>query len=121
MALGLVAAVVLVLAGVGLLMSKAWGRVLSIVYAIYAIVAAVVGWIASYFFVVAPLMERAAKMPASPEQAGAIGGAIGSLFGGCFGLLYPVLLLIFMCRSPVVTFFRQQDVQGPFEPPTFRP
>ncbi len=119
--LGLLAAAVVLLAGIGLLASKAWGRTLSIVYAIYGIVASVVGVIANYFFLVAPLMQRATKMPAGPEQAGAIGGAIGSLFGGCFGLIFPVLLLIFMCRAPVVAFFRQQEVQSPFEPPSFRP
>ena len=111
--LGVLASVVLVLAGVGLLMSKAWGRTLSIVYAVYGIVAAVVGAIGNYFFMVVPLMQQASKLPAGPEQAGAVGGVVGGLFGGCFGLIYPVLLLVFMYRSPVVAFFQQQDVIGP--------
>ncbi len=46
--LGLVASVVVLLAGVGLLMSKAWGRTLSLVYAFYAIVAGVVGVVVNY-------------------------------------------------------------------------
>ncbi len=68
-----------------------------------------------------PLMQQVAKMPAGPEKGAAMGGAFGGLFGGCCAPIYPVLLLIFMYRSPVVAFFRQQNAERPFEPPTFRP
>jgi uncharacterized protein with PQ loop repeat len=99
--------VVLALAGVGLLMLKPWGRYLSIIYAVYAILAGIVGIVANYYFVVLPLMENTLRMPAGPEQAGVIGGTIGGTFaGGCLGIIYPLLLLIFMFRANVVAAMR---------------
>jgi hypothetical protein len=114
--LGLVAAIVLAVAGIGLLMVKPWGRSLSIGYAIYAIVMAIVGTAASYVWLVAPLMERAGR---GAEQAAAVGGAVGGLLGGCFALIYPVILLIFMFRPNVVAAMQPQDpyAQPPFMPP----
>jgi len=109
MALGFVATVVLGLAGIGLLNMRPWGRQLSIVYAVYAIVAGIVGMIANWVWLIGPLMERANAAGAGPERAGAIGGIIGGAFGGCIGLIYPVLLLIFMMRPNVVEAFRAQQ------------
>jgi hypothetical protein len=109
MALGFVATVVLGLAGFGLLKMRVWGRQLSVVYALYAIIAGIVGMIANWFWLVGPLMEQANAAGAGPERAGAIGGVIGGAFGGCIGLIYPVLLLIFMMRPNVVQAFRDQQ------------
>jgi len=108
MALGFVATVVLGLGGFGLLKMLAWGRHLSIGYAVYAIIAGIVGMIANWVWLIGPLMERANAAGGGPEQAGAIGGIIGGAFGGCIGLIYPVLLLIFMMRPNVVQAFRDQ-------------
>jgi hypothetical protein len=99
--LGFIATIVLIIAGVGLLQSKSFGRTLSIGYGIYALLSGIVGLIASYVFLIQPLLERAQAAGGGPEQAGAIGGMIGGLFGGCLGLVYPILLLIFMCRRNV--------------------
>ena len=99
--LGLVASVVLLLAGVGLLRLRLWGRHLSIGYAIYAIIAAVVGAAANCYFLM-PLLEKASRMPAGPEQMGLIVGAISGMVGGCVGILYPAILLFFMFRPNVV-------------------
>ena len=100
-ALGLLASVVLVLAGVGLLLLKPWGRHLSIGYAVYALIAGVVGMAANWYFLM-PLLAKASRMPAGPEQAGLVGGAVGGMVGGCLGLIYPVILLFFMFRPNVV-------------------
>ena len=97
--LGFIATIVLAVSGIGLLKMRAWGRHLSIGYAVYTIVFTIIGTIANWFWLVGPLLEQANRMPVGPERAGAIGGAIGGLFGGCFGLIYPVVLLIFMLRT----------------------
>jgi hypothetical protein len=102
-ALGFDATVVLGVAGFGLLNMRPWGRQLSIVYGVYAIVSGIVGIIASWIWLIGPLMERGDM--AGPEKAGAMFGA----FGGCLGLIYPILLLIFMMRSNVVQAFRDQQ------------
>ena len=99
--LGLVASVVLILAGVGLLRLRSWGRHLSIGYAIYAIIAAIVGAAANCYFLM-PLVQKALRMPGGPEQMGLIGGVIGGMVGGCVGVLYPAILLFFMFRPNVV-------------------
>ena len=72
--LGLVVCVVLVLAGVGLLRLRPWGRHLSIGYAVYAIIAGIVGLAINGYFLL-PLLEKASRMPAGPEQAGLLGGS----------------------------------------------
>jgi hypothetical protein len=103
--LGLLTAGVLLAAGIGLLMLKPWARMVSIVYAIYAIVMVGIGGAVNYVFLIQPLMQQA-QQKQGPEAAGAIGGAIGGMFGSCFGLIYPILLLIFMMRANVVAAFR---------------
>src|SRR3954464_13258622 len=92
--LGILSCGALLAAGIGLLMLKNWGRLLSIGYAVYAILFGLVGMVANFLFVVRPLLDQASQKQ-GPEAAGAIGGAIGGSVGGCFGLVYPILLLIF--------------------------
>ena len=94
--LGLVASVVLLAAGVGLLKMKTWGRLLSIVYAVYAISMSLIMLGVNWVFLIQPLIDEANKLPPGPERAGIIGGAFGSAVGGCFGPIYPVFLLVFM-------------------------
>jgi hypothetical protein len=103
--LGFLATGVSIAAGAGLLKLKSWGRTLSIGYAIYSIVACLLGAVLNYIFIMQPLMERASQK-SGPEAAALIGGAIGGTFGSCFGMIYPVLLLIFMLRPNVVAAFR---------------
>lgn len=100
-ALGFVAAIVLIVAGIGLLQTKPFGRTLSIGYSLYAILSALVGVIFSFVFLVKPLLEKAQAAGGGPEQAAAIGGMVGGALGGCIGTVYPILLLIFMCRRNV--------------------
>ena len=53
-----------------------------------------------------PLLDQANAAAGGPEQAAAIGGMIGGLFGGCLGMVYPIVLLIFMCRRNVAEALR---------------
>jgi hypothetical protein len=57
--LGLLACLALLAAGIGLLMLKPWARSLSIVYAIYSILQAIIGTVINYFLLVRPLIEQA--------------------------------------------------------------
>jgi hypothetical protein len=106
--LGFVATAVLIVAGIGLIRARPFGRTLSIGYSIYAILAGLAGLVVSYLFLVQPLMERANAGGAGPERAAAIGGMIGGLAGGCLGQIYPILLLIFMCRRNVAEALQDQ-------------
>jgi hypothetical protein len=99
--LGFIATIVLIAAGIGLLQTKSFGRTLSIGYSIYAILSGIIGLVVTFVFLVRPLLEQAQAPGRGPEQAGAIGGMIGGLFGGCLGMVYPIVLLIFMCRRNV--------------------
>ena len=109
MALGFVATGVLALAGYGLLKTQPWGRQLSIVYAVYTIIATIVTMIANWIWLTGPLMELADRAPPGPERAVAIFTAYMSVFGSCFSFIYPIILLIFMMRSNVVQAFRNQQ------------
>jgi hypothetical protein len=108
MAIGAVAAMALLAAGIGLLLLKPWARIVSIIYAIYAIVMTIVGTVVNYFLMVRPLLEQAQQQHGT-AAAGAIGGAVGGAIGGCFGLIYPILLLVFMHRANVVAAFGGGD------------
>jgi hypothetical protein len=107
--LGLAFLCVLVAAGVGLLLSKAWGRTATIVYAIYAIVMALLGGVVNAVFLVGPLIEQASSS-GGPEAIGAASGAVGGMAGTCVGLIYPIVLLIFMFRKNVVDYLTRRPV-----------
>lgn len=112
---GVVSSLALMAAGVGLWLVKSWGRVLSIIHAIFSIVMGVAGMVVNYLFLMRPLLESAQRQH-GPEAAGAIGGAIGATFGGCFGMIYPIVLLIFLTRPNLVAAFRPAAVP-PAVPP----
>jgi hypothetical protein len=97
---GMVAAAVLVAAGIGLLKMKPWARKVSIVYGIYTIVTCVVGMIVNWVFMFGPMLGEA-RDKGGPEAIGAIGGMVGGMMGMCFGLAYPILLIIFMTRPKI--------------------
>jgi hypothetical protein len=102
--LGLAACSVLLAAGIGLLKLLPWARIVSIAYAIYAIVMSLVGTVVNYFMLVQPMMASA-HGKSGAEAGAAIGGAIGGMLGGCLGLIYPVLMLIFMTKANVKAAF----------------
>jgi len=99
--LGMLAALVLLGGGIGLLMRRRWGRTLSRVWAIYALLTGLVGSVISVVYVVQPLMERAQEAANDVERGAMIGGAVGGLLGGVCSLAYPAVLLWFMGRPHV--------------------
>jgi hypothetical protein len=103
--LGIPSCAVLAAAGIGLLFLKPWARILSIVYAVYAIFFGIVGTAFNAIFLLLPMLHQAREQN-GPAAAGAIAGAIGGLLGGCLGVIYPVLLLIFMTRPKIAAAFR---------------
>jgi hypothetical protein len=109
--LGILSSIVLLVAGIGLLRLRSWGRLLSILYGWYAIIFGVVGIGWNYLFLMRPMMEQA-RQQGGPEAMGAMGGAIGGTVGGCLGLIYPVLLLIFMTRPRVKAAFQARETPG---------
>jgi hypothetical protein len=98
--LGGVASLVLLAAGIGLLLTKAWGRTLSVGYAWYAIAAAIIGMVVNWVYLIQPTLA-AMKGAEGPAAMGALGGVVGGLLGGVFSLVYPVVLLVFMNRAAV--------------------
>ncbi len=66
--LGMVFLCVLVAAGVGLLLSKAWGRTATIVYAIYAIVMALLGGVVNAVFLVGLRAHLASRWTSATTQ-----------------------------------------------------
>ena len=104
--LGAIVCIALLAAGIGLLKLKPWARILSIAYAIYAIVFGIIGLVVNYFFLVQPMLQQAQGQQ-GPQAAAAIGGAIGGCIGGCFGMIYPILVLIFMTRPKIIAAFQQ--------------
>jgi len=104
-ATGFLAAPALIAAGIGLLAMKSWGRVVTIIYSIYAIAFGLIGTLMNLIFLVPPLL-RMAERHHGPEAAGAVGGAIGGTVGGCLALAYPIVALIFMLRPRVAAALR---------------
>ena len=104
MVLGAVATLVLLAAGGGLLSGKPWGRLLSVYYGVYAIVMTLVGLAFNAIFLF-PALIGAMQNAQGVEAGAAVGGAIGGTVGSLAGLIYPVLLIYFMTRPHVVSYF----------------
>src|SRR3954469_5187230 len=60
-AVGVLALGALVAAGIGLLLLKAWARILSIIYAIYAMIAGLIGVVLNFVYVMRPLLQQASQ------------------------------------------------------------
>jgi len=102
--LGLILAGVLVLAGVGLLTLKPWGRWVSIGYSICAIV-----------FVIASAAVNALLLAAHGHV---VWGAAAGLARVLAGLLYPVVLLVFMLHPTVAAVLKEACAPQPGSGPS---
>lgn len=118
-ALGFFSAIFLAIAGVGLLLVKNWGRILSIIYAIYALLFGVVSLFATFAFMIVPIIEHSQRM-SSTELGTEIGVAIGVMIRSLVALIYPVLLLVFMLRRKFVEEIRVAQ-QSPVQQPVYHP
>ena len=104
---GAIALVTLAVCGIGLLRMKAWGRKLAIGYALYSVVASIVGLVVTYHYLLGPLSRS--------RDATAGAGAMGGMMGGILSVVYPVILLVFMLRKPVIEAFERAN-QPPLPP-----
>ncbi len=106
-ALGALFVGVLIASGIGLLLNRGWGRLLSLAYAAFTILFGLLGLVVNVVFLFPGLMELADS--SRPEvMGGAIGGMVGGVVGGCVGLIYPVVLIVFMTRKSIVEHFAGQ-------------
>jgi hypothetical protein len=105
--------VLLAVAGFGLLAMQPWGRWLSILYAILALLRTVVDVVIGVALVL-PAVEAAARdIPGLPREAVTIGGIGGLAVGACVQIVYPIAVLIVMLLPHVGAAFRGG---GPEEP-----
>jgi hypothetical protein len=111
MVLGLAACVVLLISGIGLLKFKPWARMLCIIYGVYGIISVIGSSIANYYFLIQPMLQKAATEQ-GPDAAGAMGGITGGTYGSCIGIIYPVCLLYFMTRPNVIAAFNSSSTDG---------
>lgn len=95
-----IASIVLVVAGIGLLKLRPWARIMSIGYGIYDIVSCLIN------MVVGPIMMSRMVVEMGESEV-VVAVVIAGILGPCVGLIYPILLIIFMCREAAVTAFRQ--------------
>jgi len=104
---GLGFAIVLLMSGVGLFKMRPWARTLALVYAVYAIVATIIGNVANYFFIFKPIMEQAVGEGGGQELV-IMSGIIGGVVGGCIALILPIAILIYFMRPSVKALFAAQ-------------
>jgi hypothetical protein len=113
--LSLVIALLLLIAGVGLLSMQPWARLLSITYAIISILDHIFSLVYAFAFIV-PATQAAAEQvfandpsmkgaPAGVTQVASIGAAAVVLVQFAF-IAYPITVLIVMTRRSVVAAFR---------------
>ncbi|MFT5125479.1 MAG: hypothetical protein ACI9TH_003250 [Kiritimatiellia bacterium] len=84
--------ILLIVAGIGLLTYKRYGRRLSIIYGFLSLIMGVLGLFVT-FTLLSPGMSGGATGAA--DQAAAIGGLIGGVIGGVMGMIYPLVLVIY--------------------------
>jgi hypothetical protein len=99
MPLGVILALALIAFGIGLLLSKNWARLGSIVWSVFEIFLKVIGSIMAW-----PITQRALQqMPNMPRGPMVLGVAkIFMVLGIIVFLAYPAVLLFFMTRDNVI-------------------
>ena len=114
--IGVLAALVLIVAGTGLLMVRPWGRSLSIGYAVYAIFMALVNAVVSFTWLLEPMAEQMAQTARCPKETATLISVGSMAVGACIALIYPILLLIFMNRRSVLAAMRGEAPADPLAP-----
>ncbi len=110
--MGFLASILLIACGIGLLQMRPWARMGSLLYAIYAIVMALVHIVASVVYVLPGALEAAKTLP----REAAAGFQVGFVFGLAGVTLYsislPVAILIVLTRPKVVVAFEADSPYG---------
>jgi len=101
--LGFIAAVAQIASGIGLFKLRDWARKVSIAYAMYAVVATVLGTTLQIVFMVLPMLRNLRNQGA--EETMVIVVLVSSFIGALAGLIYPLLLWYYMTRRHVVAAF----------------
>ena len=91
---GMLANFALLISGIGLLTYRNWGRTLSNVYSVVAILYAIVTLVLNLFF----MPDILSKLPDGGEDP--VRNA-GNIIGSCISLIYPIILLVFLNKSEV--------------------
>ncbi|HMP83221.1 MAG TPA: hypothetical protein PKA41_11020 [Verrucomicrobiota bacterium] len=102
--LALLSSGLVIMAGIGLLKFKEWGRRLSILYSAVAIVIGVSHIAANHLWHVVPTFDVTTHQKGSVRMGG-VSGKISGDMGILFGLIYPVFLLVIMTRPKLVSAF----------------
>jgi hypothetical protein len=107
-ALGLIAAIVLIVAGIGLLQMRRWAPRLAVGYSIYVIAMTVLGLVIQIVLMAGPAFNN----NAGPAEAGVIlAGLVGGVIGGGVSLIFPLLLWYYMTRPHIVAAFAGDTVE----------
>jgi hypothetical protein len=106
---GFAASIIVVAAGIGLIQFKNFGRSLSNVWGIYAIISICLSLGINLAYVWGPILSNLEAAPEGPQRFGMIGGAIGGLVGSFLGFVYPALLLYFVNRASFVAALREHN------------
>jgi hypothetical protein len=111
---GTAQALLLLAAGIGLLLTRHWARVLSVVYAVIAMLYALI----ASFINFPTLQATFSRMPVIPPGAVPAVAVAATVIGFIIGLIYPGLLLYFMTRPKVVAAFEPEPPRAPPLPPS---
>jgi hypothetical protein len=108
--LGIVASMIsgllFIVAGVGLLQLRPFGRWLSIILCLLEYFLLVLSLVVNGIYLVPALLRQIDSLPSgSPEQYGAIGGLIGGILGAVFSAIYPSVTLFFMFRPKMIAAY----------------
>jgi hypothetical protein len=104
LALSTVLGVVLIAAGVGVIKRRPWARLLSLGYAVVAVLQAIAGVAVNYLYLF-PAMSSLGDSGDPAVRGGVYGGMFGGIFGALFGLAFPVAILIVFTRRDVKRHF----------------
>jgi hypothetical protein len=106
MVLGIAASIVLIVAGIGLLRLRPWGRKLAIGYGIYSVATDVIASIINLGFVF-PILFQKAESASGIAMAAVWIALFSGIAATVCGLTYAGLLLYFMYRPNVVAAFNK--------------
>lgn len=99
-------ALVLIAGGIGLLLMRPWGRILSLTYACYAVVMSVLGTAVQ----VLVMQQTLAAQPPDNRKLVAVIAIASTVIGFCISLGYPLLMGFFLTRPAFVAAFRRKAV-----------